>query len=227
MRQACYFKFILGASLWLAAGPTALAKGLDDLSDANPEAKAEDGEAAAKGAASAAPQPAGAMSKALAEKLYASTSFGFVKASKGSGEWSSNGMSDVTFGYRIMSLGGGLSVAGTYRYAPIAVTGNEDGQEYSGSWEGHYFGGQVHYPISSNLRALGSGELGYVLVHLQSEDDQTVQDKHQAAGVSVAVGGGADYTLSEGPGFAVGPRLYAGLGSFTTIQLAAAFSFLF
>jgi len=223
----------------------ASAKGLDDLSNNNPEAAEGEGDAAApagegngegeekgEGKPDAgngeAAKPQRALSKTLSQNLSIATGFARVIASKSTGDWESNGMTDLTVAYKLSSLSKIMNLHGTYRYAPVAVSGTEDEHSYRGVWEAHMFGARVAYQVSQTLTALGSAELGYVASHLTAIDGlDPVVKKHEAGGAIFAVGGGADWTIGEKAGFAGGPRLFAGFGSFTIIQIGGALSFLF
>jgi hypothetical protein len=209
--------FAAVAVLMLAA--PARAAGLNDLSKESPEADAEP--------APAAPVEPGAMSKGLAQKLYLGTSFGRVTASRSKGHWEGSGMSDLLVGYRLVSLGAASSISASYRYAPVAVSGREDGRDFRGVWEAHYVGARFHYAITPNLSAFGSAEAGYVLVYLKPTDGLGDESKYEHNGGSMAVGGGVDWGLFDKGAFAVGPRLYVGFGSMTTVQYAVATTFVF
>ncbi len=218
---------LLSAGLTLC-GP-ALAKGLDELSQSNPEDAAAPAEGAGEGDAAKAKTPTmtqSATSKALADKLLLATSFGWVSASKSKGDWQGSGMTDLTIGYKLAALNAQMSLAGTYRYAPVAVSGVEDDASYRGVWETHFFGARMNYAMSPTMAIIGSGELGYTQVHLKPTDGQEQVTKHEAGGGQVALGGGADFQLFE-KGMTVGPKLVLGFGSFTTIQVAGSVGFLF
>jgi hypothetical protein len=223
---------LLSLFVALAWNGGALAKGLEELGQSNPETQASEGEekAAAEGEEGenkAAPQPPGALSQTLAEKLYMATSFGWVSASKSDGEWKSSGMSDFQIGYLVMKLNAQMSVHGTFRYAPIAVSGEQESHLYRGVWEVYNFGGRFNYRVSPTILAVGTGELGYVKADLNAVDGLEPIEDHQAGGAMLSVGGGADFALTEKGSFSAGPRLYAGFGSYSAIQLSAAASFLF
>ena len=212
------------------AGAPALGEGLDELSQGNPEKaqEAEPAEGEGEGEPAAAKTPAmvqSATSKSLADKLFFQTSFGWVKASKGKGEWSGGGMSDFAAGYKLAALNSAMSIAGTYRYAPVAVSGVEDDVSYRGIWETHFFGARLNYVTSPSLTVVGTGELGYTMVHTAPVDGQEQDKKAEAGGGQVALGGGADFQIVEK--VHAGPRLVLGFGSFTTIQVAGAVGFLF
>ena len=137
-------------------------------------------------------------------------------------------MTDVTVGYKLpVILAANASLAATYRYAPIAVSGTEDGHSYRGVWETHYLGGRLTYPITSTLHAMATTELGYVRVGLEELDGLDADHKHERSGAALAVGGGADWAISDKFASAGGPRVFVGYGSVTTVQIGGAFSFLF
>ncbi len=217
----------------------ALGKGLDDLSDQNPEVKDPDsktgdeaspaanavtGEAATTTATNQAPV---SHEGAMHQKLTFSTSFGLVYASRSKGDWRGNGMSDLTVGYRYLTMSPKLSLVGTYRYAPVNVVGEIDGNSYRGVWESHYFGSKADYKLNSKIVVTGGMEAGYVLVYLTATDGLETASKHEDNGVSITLGGGADYLMTENGAFTIGPRLNAGFGSFTTVQVAASAGFMF
>jgi hypothetical protein len=215
---------------WVGApSGAAVAKGLSELSDENPAeqpadgAKEEGGDE--EGAKTEAVKQPGAASKALADKLFLSTSGGWATGSRSDGKWTASGMSDLEVGYKLVTLNKQMNVFGTYRYAPMAVAGTVDDRSYRGVWEAHFFGGRFNYQLSKTLTALASGELGYVLVHVNDTDGLAPETKVSNPGVQLAVGGGADFMLIDK--WTVGPRLVVGVGGFTTVQVAAAAGFLF
>jgi hypothetical protein len=227
-------KLLCLAGLVASASGQSMAKGLDDLSGQNPEVKAEEesteGEkpaAAGEKTAEAAPAAPVSYEGPLHQKLSFATSFGWVSASRSKGDWSGNGMSDLSVGFRYMTLNPTLSLVGTYRYAPINVVGEEDGHSYRGVWEAHYLGTRADYKLNPKTTLTGGLEAGYVLVYLLPVDGQETEKKHENNGVSITLGGGADFMLSENWAFSAGPRVYAGFGSFTTIQVGASAGFMF
>ncbi len=228
-------KNVLLAGLLMAVASVATAKGLDSLSSSNPDS-AEEGDKGDKHAkgdgdqgekADAAPKVKSAASKSVGGNLFMSTSFGWINASRGSGTWRSSGMSDVLIGYKVATLSPTMSVAGTYRYAPIGVSGEEGLHSYRGVWEMHNFGGMLNYVVNPSIAAIGTAEVGYVAAHLHSTDGLTEDPKAEKGGVSVGAGGGADFSIGEKNTVSVGPRLRLSFGSFSTVQLAGAFNFLF
>jgi hypothetical protein len=209
-------------------------KGLDELSD--PEAS-ENAEAAADEADSQeadsqmedeadAETTATLPARTVTEKMYLATSVGWVSASRSEGEWKSAGMTDVTFGYLLPVAMGKASLYGTYRYAPIVVAGEIDGNSYRGVWDIHYFGALGAFDMGS-FDVIGTAELGYALVYLDSVDGLEVDSDHEENGVSFVIGAGADWELLEDKGFKVGPRLNAGFGGFTTVQFGAHATYMF
>ncbi len=226
---------VLWSSLTLVGAGPAFAKGLDELSQGNPDSDAAkeegaDGKAGGEGGESAAkaetPMVKSASSKAISDKLFMGTSFGWVKAAKSGGTWQGSGMSDLTIGYKVANLSSVMSLAATYRYAPVAVSGTEDDQSYRGVWESHFFGGKLNYSLGSTLSAVGSAELGYVQVHVKPTDGLVETAKASKGGGQLALGGGADWQMID-KACTVGPRLYLGVGSFTTVQIAGAIGFMF
>src|SRR5690349_1582542 len=93
----------------VAVSGLAQAKGLDELSQDNPDSEIGAGDedkgsqATGEGAKSTAPMVKSETSKALTDKLFVGTSFGWVKASKSEGEFTGGGMSDFTVGYKFAS----------------------------------------------------------------------------------------------------------------------------
>lgn len=216
---------------------TAVAKGLEELSNKAPaeQEESKDSEAATDEKQAdtqqevvetkeekAAPRP-----EKIKGKLSIETSFGWVSAKMSEGDWKSAGMSDITLSYFIKKHADKFDLFGTYRFAPMDMAGNVDNQSYRGVAEIHNFGGRAHYTASDKLRYLGSAELGYAMVSLDSLDDQPVEDKHRKNSVVVTAGGGADWKALGDYDLAVGPRLYATFGNISAFQLSAAASLKF
>jgi hypothetical protein len=109
----------------------------------------------------------------------------------------------------------------------VSVVGEIDGNSYRGVWETHYFGSKADYKLNSKIVLTGGLEAGYVLVYLTPTDGLETEKKHEENGVSVSLGGGADFSMSENGAFTVGPRLNAGFGGFTTVQVSASAGFMF
>jgi len=221
----------------LCSSSIALGKGLDALAGQNPETQAaEESQETEENSTVPTDQKTNTTANnsapvsyagPLHQKLSFSTSFGWVYASRSKGDWRGSGMSDLTVGYRYLTLNPTLSLVGTYRYAPVNVVGEIDGNSYRGVWETHYLGTKADYKLSPKIVLTGGLEAGYVLVYLTPTDGLETEKKHEDNGVSIALGGGADFILSENNAFTVGPRLNAGFGGFTTMQVGASAGFMF
>ena len=213
----------------------ALAKGLDELGQSNPEASTENQETDESGGRSdkntgsiAAPnQPTSALGQAIRDKLLLGTSFGWVKASKSTGEWQTSGVSDLSISYQIAKINGQMNLLGTFRYTPIAVTGIQEKHSYRGVWEVYNFGALATHKLNSKFVALGSGEIGYVKSSLNPIDGLPEVESHTSGGATLTLGGGADFAVTETSNFLAGPRIFAGFGTYSVFQLSAAASFLF
>ena len=222
-----------------------MAKGLGELSEAHPshekdagdegyEAKdpgvpAKSADAAhageSKDSASSTSAEKSVLSKALTGRLSIGTSYGWIFGSRSTGSWNARGgMSDVTIGYRLLNIGKNYDGSGTYRYAPISVTGRQGGQSYRGIWETHFAGFKVTRPLKGIL-IHGSFEVGYVASHAQPTDDLPERTGIQVGGLSAVFGGGADFKVLES--VLLGPKIHLGFGSIRTVQVAAAANFLF
>jgi len=181
---------------------------------------------AAEGAAQAAPMVQSATSKALDDRLSLSTSFGWIRASQSEGDWRSSGVSDVTLAWRLgLKTIDKLDLWTSLRYAPIAIAGEIDGVSYRGVWEAWNIGAIGKYLVGNGLRAVGSFEVGYVLVYLRPLNDIETSKNHEKNGVMASLGAGVDWDVV--PKFAFGPRLNVGFGSTTAIQVAASGTFTF
>lgn len=219
---------LVGITTFYLMTPKAVAKGLETLADKNPENAPAAGEGTGDAAATAAaPMEQSAASKAIAQKLWLATTFGWAHVSSSKGEWKGSGMTDIAVGYKVLPLAANMSVDATYRYAPIAVSGQVDDRSYRGVWDCHYLGGRFNYKMSDSLSAVGTAEAGYVLVYLRPTDGLDQESKHEENGFSMVVGGGADWHLLEKGAVSAGPRLNVGFGSVTTIQVAGAATFVF
>lgn len=229
---------VLSFGLWVTGGfaQDAIAKGLDELEEppAKSQEQAEQGaddtsgvEAEADAETDAVPAAVTAsVGRTITETMYLSTSFGWVTPSRSEGDWRGAGMSDITLGYKLPVSLGDASLYGTYRYAPVAIAGKIDSNAYRGVWDMHYFGGLGSFALSG-LDLIGTFEIGYVLVYLDSVDGIDLEPEHAESGVSVALGGGADWEVLGEKGFKLGPRMHLGFGGFTTFQFGAAATFMF
>jgi len=226
-------RFVLIQVLISLPGASAWAKGLDALSDKSPEveqsankspdqddekaeatAEKEEGEAEATGVPEHPPV------NALTQKLYFATSFGRVSARRAGGSWQASGMSDFSVGYRLLPLTARINFAGTYRYAPVALSGQVNAHSYRGVWETHYLGARADSNVASSVRLVASGELGFLHAALRSTDGLQVESSAAKSGVVLALGGGADYLMLDAGVLGVGPRAYVSFGTATILQLA-------
>lgn len=202
--------------------------GLEDLSNANPENKAEEETQQAEESDQEATieEPATAETKVetkaervrpLADSFYFATSVGWASAALSEGTWVSSGMSDFTIGYKFKNVG--FDIFGTYRYAPAAFAGHTDTQAYRGVIEVHNFGGLGIWNIKNKFKVLASAELGLAMVSLDSADKLPVEDELEQTGAIFNLGTGADWKMTEK--FELGPRLYLGAGTASLFQFSA------
>lgn len=225
-----YFSTFFLTGMVALMSQSTFAAGLNDLAGQNPETKAEDTstvESNGKATTTAVNTAPVSYAGPLHQKLSFATSFGWIKASRSKGNWRGNGISDLSIAYRYLEISTILSLSGTYRYAPINVVGEQDDHSYRGVWETHYFGTKADYKLNPKTNLTGGLELGYVLTYLTPTDGLETEKKHEENGVSVALGGGADFLISENWAFSAGPRAYAGFGSISTFQLGASAGFMF
>ncbi len=224
---------------------SASAKGLEQLSTQNPETKAESGEESSSGGSdnSSSSESSGDkkaanknflgkaidedLGKVIDKNLFFGTSYGWVIAKKSGADISGGGMTDFTIGYKVAMLNKQMTAYATYRYAPVAVSGEIETRSYRGIWETHFVGTRVSYEISQSLNALGTAEVGPAIVHMNATDGLPDDPDHETSGFQLALGGGANWDMDKRGGFTLGPRLSAAFGSFTTIQIGGGFGFLF
>lgn len=229
---------------------SASAKGLEQLSTQNPETKSE-GEDSSSGDSGGSGGSGGSTSsessgkkealnknflgkaidedlgKVLDKNLFFGTSYGWVIAKKSGADISGGGMTDFTVGYKVAMMNKQTTAYATYRYAPVAVSGEIDTRSYRGIWETHFVGTRISYEINQSLNALGTAEVGPAIVHMSSTDGLPADPDHETNGFQLALGGGANWDMDKRGGFTLGPRLSAAFGSFTTIQIGGGFGFLF
>ena len=226
-------RFVLIQALISLPGASAWAKGLDALSEKSPEAEQSENKGADKDDEDAdanaekdgdAPEATGVPthppSNALTQKLYFATSFGRVSARRAGGSWQASGMSDFSLGYRFLPPTARINFAGTYRYAPVALSGQVNGHSYRGVWETHYLGARADSTVASSVRLVASGELGYLHAALRTTDGLPGESSAAHSGAVVALGGGADYLMLDEGVLAVGPRVYVSFGTATITQMA-------
>lgn len=229
-------KTLLTSAILIAFTSHAAGKGLDELSDQNPEnpqpveptAETElpqsteepvvepKAEEAMVDAQKPSPRP-------LQDKLFLATSAGWVKASLPEGEWTSSGMADFSVGYLVHEAG--FQLFSTYRYAPAAAAGDVEDRAYRVVLESHNFGVLGAWKLSDTMKALGSFEAGVLITGVEALDEAEPESSHVKSGGVATIGGGADWRLMEK--FDLGPRLYASFGSATMIQFGAQAGFFF
>lgn len=231
LRQSCSYPFLL-IFLSITAAFTTLAtlstpllgKGLDQISDQNPANQPAPAPTTPEAGVS---QPTSTLSQSIAGKVFLATSTGFVQANKSRGKWrSSRGASDLVIGYKLSEVPLSFPVFATYRYAPVAVTGNEKGREYRGVWETHALGALGKYALSPEFDGIGGGEVGFTVIHLQSLDSLEEEKDAGKNGISFTVLGGLEYKILESR-LTVGPRIHLGFGTTQIYQLAVSGGFYF
>lgn len=223
-----YQFFILVFAIGLMENP-AHAKGLDELSPKveepgePPASEAMNAENAKKPEEQMAPPPS-ETSKALSNKLFVGTGFGFstMDSSEG-GEWVAGGATDVQVGYFWGGAIMGFQMAATYRYQAVDVTVEEKGLSFRGVVESHFFGTNYVMP-KSGYDIVAISELGFATIHMNSLDNFG-SDFDQETAVIANLSGGADWQVLEK--IKVGARLNVGAGSVSFVQLASSVSFMF
>jgi opacity protein-like surface antigen len=210
------------------------AKGLDELSPETTEpgepapteepAAAESTAEETVAAEVTPPPPPSETSKAIANKLFLTTGFGFSTLAGESGEYAAGGAADVVVGYVLDMQIMGFNMAVTYRYQPIDFTLDVDNRSYRGVIEGHHFGSN-YFLKRDALTYVVVSELGVMRPSVLPLDGLDSDDGVEKMGVNVTVGGGVDYQVMDK--VSVGGRLMVGSGTFTVVQLATAASFMF
>ena len=244
MRKAAAL-FVLLICAITSGGPVLLAKGLDKLSEKNPET---DGDVESDSPADVPPvgqagsgvegdalegaeeSDKGApvvsdLSKSLSGKVTLASSVGWAKVSQTGGTWKSSGFSDFSLNYQISAINEGTKISISYRYAPVVVSGLANGHSYRGVWETHNFGGQVKLKTSRKTVALVAGELGLLKSYLRPTDGLLAEGSASKGGVVFALGSGMDYWVFNKSEFTIGPRLYLGFGAARQTQLSLACGF--
>lgn len=245
------FRILLLVSLYFAIHGLTFAKGMDEIKPKTPEdvksegaeqeagdadesdekatdgesqedtESAKSGETAGKVTAETKPAPS-----SLDDKVFIQTGFGWVRAYAEKGSWRANGMSDITFGYKIpvfKKLPGTLHT--TIRFAPIAVNVHDAGIAYDGDiaiWEG---GARFTYSLNKSLNAFGDFGIGAARVNLHRLGNSPGNKDLTESGASVSVGGGAEWFPLDK--FSLGPRVHFGVGRFTIAQYMLSTQFYF
>lgn len=218
------------------------AKGLDNLVPAKGESQADNNKAADEpkneeaNITAASTQSEGVEKSEQTqqtlpnEKILLATSFGWAGLKKESNTWRAAGMSDISILYLLPIKIANGKIYTTFRYAPMDVapliSKNGSKNEFVGVVEAYQFGGSFVYPLGNKkLDIIASGEIGYLKATLYDKFNVKDLKIPNESGVNMTIGGGAKWHLL--PGVALGPKLYAGFGSFTTYQLTADASFSF
>ncbi len=169
-----------------------------------------------------------ASSKAISDKLHMATSLGFIKVTGASkGDWDSTGAVDLLIGWRFVGgAGKNYNLDVNLRYLPIEVSADVEDHIYRGVIEGYHLGPALGYHLSDTLDVLASLEVGYLLVYLESLDQNELRKDAASNGIEFTVGTGLDWLFGNKK-IKFGPRFYAGFGKFQTMQFAAAATVLF
>jgi hypothetical protein len=242
-------KFIVVAAFsTLLFSVSGISKGLDELKPGEEKPSAEDakedaGNAATDAAADAKddvenPTTEGgekpvqvveksALSKKIENKLEIGSGIALVLSFSGpKGEFNAGASADLSISYNLSRPVAGFDTYATFRYAPIDVTATYNNKSYRGIIESYNFGGMGKKVVKGNMTAIATAELAYMVVWMDGIDNFPHDDSIEKNGVNVVFGGGVDWDFHEKK-MHLGPRLYAGGGSFTQVQLGAQASFVF
>ncbi|MBF0440340.1 MAG: hypothetical protein HQK54_00385 [Oligoflexales bacterium] len=168
------------------------------------------------------------ISKKLSNKLYLSSSIGFVSISKTSGDFDSRACSDLSVGYFVKDLTNyNVKLHSTFRYLPVDTTATKNHQSYRGIMEDYAFGvmGTRPFKDKENVLLIATGEIGYAKFHLYPTDDFEKDSSIENGGLNLIVGGGSDFLFKEK--IKIGPRLFLGFGSVRIIHLSGMFTYVF
>ena len=171
--------------------------------------------------------PETAISKALVDKLFVSTSTVKILSTSGSeGTWRAGGASDVQVGYKLpWTFMPVLQLFGTFRYAPVGISLTADKYSYRGVAVGYLAGVLGNYEFKQNLAALVGVEIGYLVVNLNDLD--YYEDKPKIGnGVNFGINTGVEWKILNKK-VGVGPRLNVAFGRLSTVQLGGGVSFVF
>lgn len=167
------------------------------------------------------------LSKSLVDRLFLSSSIGFVKLTKSGGEWSGSNAADFAIGYMFdhEKIIPKAKLFATYRYVPMDVVIKANGHSYRGVLQTQNFGVMGVLKYKEGISAIGLAELGYATAQANPVDDSQKDKDLEKGGLNLTLGGGADWSFWEK--FKVGPRVYIGFGTFQSIQLNANLSLYF
>lgn len=167
-----------------------------------------------------------AASRAMADRLGLMAGIAMLSASASEGEWAARGGAELGLHYELsMMKSPRFALAAGMRYSMFDATVENKSLSYRGVVEGYHFGVIGKYAQNTRLTLFGTGELGMMVVHLKSLDLTAMDDKLNANGVNVSLGGGADWQLQ--PKLYAGPRLTMGFGRLQTIQVSGNATFVF
>jgi hypothetical protein len=163
-----------------------------------------------------------AASKAIEDKLVLGTGLGWISLSGEGGNWNAGFHSQLFMTYALPVNVAGFALAGSFRYLPLDVTPKIDKNSYRGVVEGLMFGaeGRMKVTAPTNMAYVATAELGYMKTSLDPSDDLAKISSHGKSGVSLAVGGGADWTFLGK--LAGGPRVRLGFGSYSMFEVSGA-----
>lgn len=209
------------------------AKGLDELSEANPENQEQIEKQSNLPTSSDNTQTGTATIQRESstsywdDKFNLSTSFGRAFTIKNNDNWKPSGVTDITLSLKLFQLPDNLNLHGTIRYSPIAITGETNSRMYRGIWEIYNIGGQINAPYKDHINLLSSLELGFVQGTIRPVDGLEPKHKILQRGTNLTFGAGVDFFSTASKKVSVGPRVYMSLGKYRLIQTSAAFSFFF
>ncbi len=205
------------------------AKGLDALSDEAPTATDEQPPSGEPETPNE-PPPTAEPQVGPGPGLYIiSTSFGWVRANKSTGKWTTSGASDLGVARKIdapLPLPIPADLYLTYRYLPIAFSGHEGSRYYSGTWEHHLFGAEARASLYG-ISGVAKGEMGLVAEHRRPSDGLPTDEKGRKMGIALALGAGPEYAFLDGGALKVGGRLNLAIGTVKSVQLAVTTGFTF
>jgi hypothetical protein len=163
-----------------------------------------------------------ASSKAIEDKLVLGTGLGWISLSGQGGNWAAGFHNQLFMTYALPVNVAGFALAGSFRYLPMDVTPKIDNNSYRGVVEGLMFGaeGRMKVTVPTNMTYVATAELGFMKTSLDPADDLAKVSSHGKSGVSLAVGGGADWTFLSM--LAGGPRVRLGFGSYSMVEISGA-----
>lgn len=178
--------------------------------------------ATTEGTQTAAPAVRSEISKKIDNKLVLGTSLGWVSLSGEGGNWNAAFHGQIFLAYALGINLVGFELGATARYVAMDVTPRIDKNSYRGVVEGYSFGAEGRKVLNESWTAVAGADLGYFITSLDSSDDLPKVAAHEENGISLAVGGGADWAWSEK--IKLGPRARLGVGGFSTFEISGALS---